>query len=315
VTSFATSSLLAALGALAPLGAFAPPGALAPLGVRAAFADPAGEPSAPRDVVAVQVHVGIATAPFDPMALPEAKGQAFVLIVEGMHAVSSDVVVGLRAPAVLASVAQPAGSYVDAATLGNLQLRAAYRALARRAERTELALVAGIDVGAPLAGHSAALMPNRALAIADGVEGRAHPELFTPGVVPASPFVDLALASTPWRVDATLRLPLLVRISDADLPEGARTHALGLAAAAEADARRQLTRRLALVVAAQLFVDLAPAVDRVRPTSTLQDLERVTLGVRIGSRAELMIDLQAALGGDLGGSTFGGGMRAIMNLP
>src|SRR5262245_54548950 len=75
------------------------------------------------DTVEGQVHFGVATAPFDEAALSEATGQAFVFLVEETHPLPIDAAVGVRLPVVLASVAQPAGSYVDRATVGNPQLR------------------------------------------------------------------------------------------------------------------------------------------------------------------------------------------------
>jgi hypothetical protein len=46
----------------------------------------------------------------------------------------------------------------------------------------------------------------------------------------------------------------------------------------------------------------------------LQDFERLSLHVHFGSSAALAVDLQTAIGGELGGSTVGGGLRALVNL-
>jgi hypothetical protein len=250
------------------------------------------------------VHFGVTEAPFEAPGLPEAKGHGLVLLVEGSYAVAPRYVVGLRLAAVLVSVAQPAGSYVDRAALGNPQLRIARQAFARGS----ISVVAGLDLGAPLAGHDDDLMPNRALSIADAIEGRGAPELFVPGVLPIAMFGELAFASAGWAVDGSLRLPLLVRVSDANMP-GASTNAVGSAAVLSARAQRRLTGRLAAGISTQVVADIAPVYEPTRDRGRAQDLERLGLAIRLGGRTELTLEFQAAFAGDLGGSTFGGGGR------
>lgn len=283
----------------------------------AVVADPLADATSNReDVIGVEAHLGLATAPFDVMTLPEAKGQAFVITLDGSHPLGSNASIGIRAPFVIASVEQPAGSYVDDATVGNPQLRGAYRLLAHRTGTSVITLVGGLDIGAPLAGHSTTLMPNRALAIANAAEGMGSPDLFTPGVVPLTPSGSLQWISMPWRVDGTVRLPLLIRVSEADMPNaGTTTNAIGFASVLGIEGTRQLTRRLALAAATRLTVELLPVADHVRSISRLQDLERLSLAIRVGGRAALIVDLQAALGGELGRSMFGFGVRSMVPLP
>jgi hypothetical protein len=263
----------------------------------------------------VQAHFGVSTAPFDVTSLPEAKGQAFVFLAGGRYALSQPLSLELHVPFVLGSVAQPAGSYVDAAALGNPELGARYRFVDRSAGVSTLALSGAFAVGAPLASHGQNLMPNRVLAIADGIEGRGHPEWFTPGVVPLTPATALHWASGAWSLETELRLPLLVRVSDADLPSSStNTRSFGLATVLGLEARYRLSQRLSLASAAQLFFDLIPAVEHVRDVSRVQDFERLSLYIHFGSLASLVVDLQTAIGGELGGSTVGGGLRAGLNL-
>lgn len=276
--------------------------------VRAA-ADPAF------DQLEARAIFGLATAPFDAMALPEARGQALVFVLDGQIAASRRIAIDLRVPLVLASVAQPAGSYVDSRASGNPQLGARYEILDRRGPDTELVLAGGLELGAPLAGHDAALMANRALAIANGIEGLAHPELFTPGRAPITPFASGRWIAGAWTLSAAVRLPLLVRTSDADLSSMARPRSIGLAGVMLGEARRELSRRLAVALAPQLAVDVVASTAHVRPVSRLQDLERLSLVIRLGARAHLIVDLQTALGGALGGSTFAGGVRGLVDLP
>jgi hypothetical protein len=218
-------------------------------------------------------------------------------------------------PLVLGSVAQPAGSYVDAAALGNPQLGARYRFVERHSGEARLALSGVVELGVPLASHAPNLMPNRVLAIADGIEGRGHPEWFTPGVTTITPSTTLGWASASWRLTAELRLPLLVRVSEADLPSGTTdTKSLGLAAVAGVLGRYHLSRRLSLAAAAHLFWDVAPSAAHVRSVSPVQDFERLSLLVHFGSRGALCVDLQTAIAGELGGSLVAGGLRGMLYL-
>jgi hypothetical protein len=284
---------------------------------RTAFAEPAVEPNlAPGGgQIEAQAHFGVATTPFDVATLPEAKGQAFVFRAAGRYALSEPLSLEIHAPLVLGSVAQPAGSYVDAAALANPQLGARYRFMERRSDESTLALSGAVEIGAPLASHDENMMPNRVLAIADGIEGRGHPEWFTPGVLPITASTAIRWASAPWSVEAELRLPLLVRVSEADLPSATtNTKSLGFASIVGVEARYRLSQRLSLATAAHLFFDIVPAVEHVRAVSRVQDFERLSLHIHFGTIAALVVDLQTAIGGELGGSMVGGGLRAVVNL-
>jgi len=284
---------------------------------RAAVAEPAIDRNpAPRaGQVELQGLFGVSTTPFDVSALPEAKGQALALVATGRYALSQPLSFELQLPLVLGSVAQPAGSYVDASALGNPVLGARYRLVEHRAGPALLGVFGALELGAPLASHGENLMPNRVLAIADGIEGRGHPEWFTPGIVPLTPSATFHWASGRFRLETELRLPLLVRVSDADLPSsGANPQPFGVATVVGLEARYRLSQRLSLAAAARLFFDLVPAVEHVRDLSRVQDFERLSLHVHFGSLAALAVDLQTAIGGELGGSTVAGGLRVGLNL-
>ena len=284
---------------------------------RTAFGEPAIDPNlAPRGgQIEVQAQFGVSTTPFDVSSLPEAKGQAFVFLAGGRYSLSQPLSLELHVPLVLGSVAQPAGSYVDAAALGNPELGACYRFVDRHAGASTLALSGALEVGVPLASHSENLMPNRVLAIADGIEGRGHPEWFTPGVVPITPSTALRWESAPWSLETELRLPLLMRVSEADLPSSsATTQSFGVATVLGLEARYRLSRRLSVASEVRFFFDLVPAVEHVRDISRVQDFERLSLHIHFGSLVALAVDLQTALGGELGGSTVAGGLRAGLNL-
>jgi len=271
---------------------------------------------APRNgELAVQAHFGVATAPFDVTTLGEAKGQAFVFMAGARQALSEPLSLEVSAPMVLGSVAQPAGSYVDAAALGNPQLGARYQFFERRPGDSALALSAALEVGAPLASHGEDLMANRVLAIADGIEGRGHPEWFTPGVLPITASAALRRTSPRWSLAAELRVPLLVRVSEAHLPGATtNTRSLGVASVVVVEARFRLSERLSLAPAAHIFFDLAPAAQHAPGVSRLQDFERLSLHIHFGLNAALVVDLQTAIGGELSGSTVAAGARVVANF-
>jgi len=271
-----------------------------------------GSPTIQSELLA---HFGVTSAPFEVPALHEAKGQAFVLLGRAVYQPSQNWEWQIQVPWVFGSVAQPAGSYVDASAMGNPQVGIRWWRPTKPLRRPSFAYSAGMELGPPLASAADDLMPNRLLAIADGIEGRRHPELFTPGALSFTPSVTLDLAGARFAVAAELRLPVLVRVSESHLSShGATTHAIGLASSFGLEVRYQLSPRLLLAAASFFSLDLAPLTGRPPGTSRLQDMERLSLHVHVGARANLVVDLQAPLGGDLQGNTVAAGLGLALDL-
>lgn len=260
-------------------------------------------------------HFGVATTPFEVSSLPQAKGQAFVFHAAASYRLSNPLSLELGVPWVLGSVAQPAGAYVDAAALGNPELGASYRLTLHHDTASLLTVTTTLNVGAPLAGHAPDLMPNRVLAVASGIEGRGRPQWFTPGALPLTPSSTLLWQSPPWSLEGALQLPLLIRVSEADLPATTtRTKPLAFAAIASAEARYRFSRRLSLALTEQLGFDIVPFASHVGDISPVQDCERLSLHVHLGSQSALLVDLQTAIAGALGGTMVAGGLRAAIGL-
>ena len=260
--------------------------------------------------LSAQALFGVATAPFEVSSLRQAKGQAFVFDAAARYAVTDPLSVELRVPWILGSVAQPAGSYVDAAALGNPQLGARYRIASSSTGAARFSVDALLNLGLPVASHAADLMPNRLLAIANGVEGRGRPDWFSPGALPITAGVRARWAWPAWSVAGALELPLLIRTSQADLPaETTHTKALGFAIIAFAELRYRLTRRWTLALAEQVFFDVSPLASYAAEVSPIQDFERLGVHIQLGSSTTLSIDLQTAIAGELGGSMLAGGLR------
>jgi len=277
----------------------------------AAQSPEAPAPAPPRARVEALAHFGVATAPFDVPALRHAKGQAFVLLGTARCPLSPLWGLELRVPLLLGSVAQPAGAYVDAAALGNLQLGVRRLLTQRSFGTSSLTLAALFEIGAPLASSDHDLLQNRLLAVGDGIEGHGYPELFTPGTLPLTPSASLLYTVERWTLAAELRVPVFVRLSDADLPSSlsSRTKTLGITSVARVEARYRLSSRFSAAASTHLAVDLAPVAERLPGVSRVQDFERLSLLIHLGQRAALAVDLQTAIFGELGGNTFGGGLR------
>jgi hypothetical protein len=100
----------ARVAVLAPLLASLP-AALPMFAAQPAFAEPVVEPTpGARGPVEALVHFGVATTPFDVTTFGEARGHAFVFLAGAGHPLSRGLSLEVRAPLVLGSVAQPAGS-------------------------------------------------------------------------------------------------------------------------------------------------------------------------------------------------------------
>ncbi len=260
--------------------------------------------------IGARAHVGVATTPFYVPEFPHAKGHAVVLVAHARHSLLEGWHLGFRAPVALGSVAQPAGSFVDASALGNPELELLHD---WRLTRSPLTLSFGLALGAPLASTGSDLMANRLLAIADGLEGRTRPEWFTPGVVPLVPSLHLGTETGAWRFQVEFRTPVLVRVSDASASH-AEQRPLGFAAVVAGGARVRLTATFSLSASAQVFVDLVSARRLVSSVSPLQDFEQLGLDVHLTNDTTLGVELRTAVGGELGGSMVGGGLGLTVDL-
>lgn len=262
-------------------------------------------------IVAERAHLAVASAPFDVQTLSEAKGQALSFVTDVWYELRDETWLGLRLPLVAASVRQPAGSYLDEAAWGNPELRLARRFTLILRSAVRLRLTLGGGVGIPLAEHDRSLMPNRALAIANAGEGFAEPELFTPGELPLTPFAHLDYTSRSFRALALLKIPLLLRVSDADLPPGqSEPRAFALSSLLTLEASYTFTRHLGVALASQLTLEGLPASAHVRSVPALQLMFRGSPYYELGERGRVLIDVQAPVGGALGGTTFALGVRA-----
>jgi hypothetical protein len=284
--------------------------------VAAAFAGSAAPARAEPDVVkaSVELRVGAAAAPFYTEALPETSSeftQARSMILAGSFRVAPALWLGGRLPAAPSTVRQPAGSYSDEKAFGNPQLDADWLA-----PGSAIHLVVRGAIGLPLAGHGSrtSLLENRVVALSNALDGWRNPELYEPGVVPVTVSARARIEPEPWGAELTAKLPVLVRIGDASLPEEADTNPVGIEPHIEARGlvapRDWFTAELGGHVAVQ-------AVPAVAPAARSERSGRVQVGVepglcfRPGAGVSLSTRFSAALGGPLAG-TYAIGLAAAL---
>jgi hypothetical protein len=264
--------------------------------------------------VALSMRAGVATTPLASNSFAEAKGHAVVTVLSAYAAVTPPVWIGLQVPLVAASVAQPAGSYLDEAAWGAPRIFAAIQWDRPLRETMSLRTTMRFSAGAPFAEHGPAgwLLENRALSIANAVEGWLGPELYTPGAVPLEATLRLDLATMPWIVSGGVKLPLTLRVSDADLsPE--RTRKVGFSPTIEAIVAHW-RKRFGLSLGTYLVTQVLRIDDAPRPGSRLQLVVRPEVAWRLGENMLLAADVIVPLGGALGGATFGLGVHVAASF-
>lgn len=225
------ASLAAALAAPASASAQPDP---APAEPDAASTEPAAQPErrAARWGVSVKLRTGGARAPFYTAALSEVTSEfsrAQAVLFGGFVRLNGPLELGIRVPLAQSAVLLPGASYVEDVSLGNIELYFEDQRFSRQLPRARLNLALRFGAGLPLAGHgpSTALIKNRVVALSNALDGWQNPELWEPGVVPLTLSGRLFIEPAPWGVSLRVKLPLLIRVNDADLPDEARTQALG----------------------------------------------------------------------------------------
>jgi hypothetical protein len=262
-------------------------------------------PAKQRWQLAAEARAGASTGPYVTAPFPETTAYGAVLTLRGRFRWNRRFSVSVRVPLVLAGLQQPAGAFYGEAAWGNPELSGAFDLLRSEQDGWTLDLATSLALGVPVAEHDSAQLAGRALAFADALEGFGEPELFTPGVLPLSPAGHLLLSSQRWRFGASLKLPLLARVSDASLPSTSLARSLGFVPVAELSARLHLLSWLAVAAAPRLTVRaISPVEDHAQP---LQLLAIGQAEFRLGRATSAAVMFQAPLGGVLGGSTLAGG--------
>jgi hypothetical protein len=257
--------------------------------------------------VMVDARIGQSTAPYFTAPFPETSGYGAALISAVRYRPAERWQLGLRAPLVLMRVEQPAGALYAEAAWANPELSVAIERPWLERDGWRVSFETSLAVGVPLAEHDPGQLAGRALRLADALEGFSEPGLYTPGVLPLTPAGRLVLQSPRWKVAPSLALPLLFRVSNADLPDESEPRSFAFTPIVGLDAQLRVLRWLSVGVAPRLTVlALSPAEDHA---AALQLLAAGHVAFHLGEHLSLSTLLQAPIGGPLGGSTIAGGVR------
>jgi hypothetical protein len=255
----------------------------------------------------LRLRFGLADAPYVSARLPRVTGHGFVARIAAAYALTQHLAVGVELPFAVLSIEQPAGSYVDELTRGNIGL---FVRGAQRWQRTwgSLTPFIALSLGLPLAerDHAGLFLASRALAIASALEAYRDQASFTAGVVPVTSALGLRLARGVWIAETSLRLPLLFRFSRAGLSADAATHPLGFVPVLHVSAALRPLSWLQAALSADAVVN-APAPVKLRTSRAVTQLSLTAeLGFVLQEQLVLGLDFVAPLAGALGGWNYSG---------
>jgi hypothetical protein len=265
---------------------------------------------AERLFAAAEIRLGETTAPYFTRSFPGLRGHGIVGLLHAGYRITDRHSLGIEMPLLGISVQQPAGSYLDEFAWGNLNMFYLHEHALLDTARLRLIMHAGASVALPIAeqSRSASLLSGRALRIGSALDGFRHPELFTEGVLPIAGSIGVTLERSWFAAAASFRLPLLIRFSDADLPDDARTHPLGVVTVLHLGLSADATRWFNLSLSADTVVDAVPAVETARDTPLAQLTLSPALTFRLRRGVWLAISFVLPVASALGGTTYAGSL-------
>lgn len=277
-----------------------------------ACSEPHVPPGCTRLTASFHMRFGLADAPFVTARLPTVRGHGFVARAAAALDVPGGYALGFELPFAVISVEQPAGSYVDEATRGNLSLFVR-RAVRWPRPRAALLPFWELSLGLPLAERDDRdlLLASRSLAIASALDAYRNQESFTPGTVPVSASLGLGIARGIWNIDARLHVPLYLRFSDAGLPADAETRPVGLTPVLRAGAgARPWPWLYASLRVDAVFNAAAPVAPASEPKVT-QLSSTAAVWFVLHEQVSLAVDFVAPIAGPLAGWNYSGGLSLV----
>lgn len=260
--------------------------------------------------LSVSNRAGLVKAPFVTTAFPEVAGFATVLTGDVAVRLSTLGWLRLRLPVSITRLDFPARAQVAETALGNLELALEHPVPLRPS--TRLWLLAAMIVPSAQHGPENSLLDNRALALGNASNGGKDSALLTPGVSGVRVGASLEHSWRPFEFRVSLDLPLLVRVSDANLPENTETHPLALLPAVELRAAWWVTSSFGASLGAGLITEplraQEPALERDRDRR-LQPLVEPGLHAQLGKHIALALDGSVPVGGSLGGNAWAIGLQ------
>ncbi len=264
---------------------------------------------------AVSNRAGLATAPFVTTAFPEVSGFGMVLTGAASLRLESVGWLRLELPISFAWLDFPAGAQMKEAAVGNLELRLEHSVDLRAS--TRFGFLGGLIVPSAEHGPETSLLENRALALGSALGGGKDSPLLTPGVAGLRLGARVEHSRRPFELRASLDLPLLVRVSDAGLPETTETHRIGLRPAFDLEAALWVTSWFSASLGAALITEPLrveePALERDRKRR-LQPVMQPGLQGRLGRHVVLGLDVSVPIAGNLGGDAWSIGFEGRLGL-
>lgn len=278
-------------------------------------ASPRVEHARERVSLSVSNRAGLVKAPFVTTEFPEVSGFGSVLTSTAAVRVSSHDRLRLELPVSFVRLDFPARAQVSETALGNLELGFEHRSDLDPSTRLEL----NAALLAPSAGRGPkpALLDNRALALGNALNGGKDAPLLTPGVTGFRLGASVERSLPPFELRASIDMPLLVRLSDAALPESAETHTLGLLPALELKAAWWLTSRFGVSLAGGLVMEPWRVQEPTRERDRQQRVQPVVepgLHLQLGQHVALGLDANVPVAGALGGDAWSIGLHARLGL-
>ncbi len=277
------------------------------------------EPSA--DLSAwTSLRIGVVDAPYPSATLGEVRseaGQARLLRFGAAARVAPKVQVGAHAAYVFAGVEQPAGSYRAGSAWGNPMLFAMLSG-ADLSERIgskldgDLSLSIGVPVAAER-GPRYEQLDRRTLAIGGALEGWVNPEIYTPNVLPIALGGTLFLPRDYFQLQLGLELPLLVRLSEDTVPNGASTSAIGFIPNGELRVTTWPWHWLGLSLGSTVAWPIAQPVYLSSRRTAAQAMLTPRVLFALGGEALMSLDVAVAAGGPASG-TASAALSARMGL-
>jgi len=254
-------------------------------------------------------------APFATTAFPEVSG--FGMLLTGAAAVQLSPLGRLSArwPISFVRLDFPAGAQVAEAAPGNLELGIEHRLELRASSRIGLRAA----FVAPTAEHGpeTSLLANRALALGNALSGGKDSALLTPGVTGLRLGASAEHSHGPWWFRAGLDVPVLVRLSDASLPEDADTHSIGVLPAIDLQGALWITSWLGVALGGRLVTEplrvQEPARERDRK-QRLQPVAEPSVHALVSRHVALALDASLPVGGALGGEAWSIGVHGRLGF-
>jgi hypothetical protein len=278
-------------------------------------APPRAEEAEERFSLAVSNRAGLGEAPFFTTAFPAVSGFGSVLTSTAALRLSPVGWLHVRLPVSFVRLDFPARAQVSEAALGNLELGLEHGVEVRPS--TRVGLLAAVLAPSAEHGPSTSLLNSRALALGSALNGGKDSALLTPGVIGLRLGVSLEHSRGPFELRASLDVPLLIRVSDASLPEETETNPIGIVPALDVRAAFWITSWFGASLGVDLITEplrvTEPALERHR-RGRLQGVVEPGLHVRLGNYVGLGLDASVPVGGNLGGEVWSIGTHVRLGI-